>query len=652
MSNNRQENPRIFQTMAVVGLFLLWCLPSFASVSEDAIVEESDYSGAQLNTREAFGYGLYVIEALSNDAVESTVTSFSLFSPKPQMNRKQSDSAASLAQLWRWNQIDWEFTPASATQYREETRCKGLYPTATCKSYRSDGENPLRDQRSREIEGHYTNNVLAASVRAALLDKVKEDGSEKYPQFSPKVNYSWDDLVHDTGEGRFFRYPNGVNCVRDDSDPSCPYPTTRGSQLGAWLLPPYLPKLSEKALRHSVAINVFRMPAGRSIIRRGPIESPHIEQCRGGTIRNCQDTRYLEAYAHASSEKIVNKRFDPYRAFHTYTIAVLPNKLVFFIDAPGHGLDLENTAPVKVMTIEDYPDLKMMGPQMPGGDLEWSPISGLSVLAPRESYQLGNLQWMVSMWMHPTLGGVPKEPFEATSTYIRRMSFYPMRKEGWNDGKWPFDTKPKLKVDFTEWAPEDWWFKFRKDFYITMTQDGKKSLFNVNWVDGSIDPVLEDTPALRVQINKKHFDGLVPHQKDVAYIIAPDDDVQGLRIMQARKNDGDHLSGEIVLGDYMANPHHLYAEVSQPEVNQHFYDYFPLFDNSLVAVEVADRDSPELRYCIYQFRRDGFKLVQGATLASNPEGKIAPNCEPLPFESSMADFRIAGDNSKQIIFGG
>ena len=97
----------------------------------------------------------------------------------------------------------------------------------------------------------------------------------------------------------------------------------------------------------------------------------------------------------------------------------------------GKGFDIANARPVMNMTVEDYPDIKMMGPDMPGGDMAWEPQHGPSLMGPQG---LGQSQMTAKMYFDEVMGG-PVRDFKCTETFIKRMAWRPL----------PPDPVPPLK---------------------------------------------------------------------------------------------------------------------------------------------------------------------------------------------------------------
>ncbi len=105
-------------------VLIIACLSLLASLSSSLLAQESsplpykeysrygDFKSAQLRSTTTHGYGLYIAEMQMSPS--RSVSTFWLYANSPSANYMQD-----VAQLWRWNEIDFEFVP-----YTESTQAE------------------------------------------------------------------------------------------------------------------------------------------------------------------------------------------------------------------------------------------------------------------------------------------------------------------------------------------------------------------------------------------------------------------------------------------------------------------------------------------------------------------------------------------------
>jgi hypothetical protein len=523
-------------------------------------MHHDDFTGNQVDTRRAFGYGLYVFEALPNINKEAVITGLFTFSPRPPPNEYPK-----LTFIWRWSEIDWEFVPHTRSPQREHVRCRGVFPKAKCETYRTDGENGNWTLRPTEIKGHYTNQVVVNSMRQNLY-AAKYWGYFNWitPQQVETLK-TWNDLINSTDEGggHMFSYGEewplpGALCYKKGPKDECLQMLPEG-----------------QSLANSVAINVFRMPYGKRIVEGRGIKAPFVPHKKG-------DGFDVSGFAMTNEQFVYNPWYNPYDNYHTYTIRLAKTGVEFYIDAPGRGFAVDDVVPVQKLTSAEYPGIQSIGPQMPGGEIQWTPRYGSLI---GRNWSLGCSQMMMNMWVDKGWGGPPRD-FKQTSTYIRRVAFKPIKPSN-KEYDQPFE------VDFSKFPTDmHWWSKFRQDFVVEQDDAGTKSVLNVNMVSKSPDgkPALELRLCRRqMQLVGRAFYHLIPAGTAKVYEVT---------------------SGE------------LWAHATIPN-----YEYFPLPESGELKVWIVVNG----RRCGYNLHNQGWSLTNGTGDAV--DGKV---CSFMPKESDGA----------------
>jgi len=218
---------------------------------------------------------------------------------------------------------------------------------------------------------------------------------------------------------------------------------------------------------------VYRMPAGPEVVEELGVSA--------GFLRHTKvDEWDVSGFIMASSGGVYNPTFNPYTYFHTYTVEFSPAGLFFYVNAPGKGFDLSGARPFFNMSVADYPDLKMMGPDMPGGELVWDPLHGPAGL---KQQGLGLSQLSVKMFFDEEQGGIVRD-FRCTDTFVRRLAYRPLLREpgnGTNRSEALLPHEEPLDIDFSKFNSSSWWSRFREDFLIDHDDMSVRSGANVEF---------------------------------------------------------------------------------------------------------------------------------------------------------------------------
>eukprot|EP01012_Entosiphon_sulcatum_P043361 TRINITY_DN5765_c0_g2_i1.p1 TRINITY_DN5765_c0_g2~~TRINITY_DN5765_c0_g2_i1.p1 ORF type:complete len:379 (+),score=63.55 TRINITY_DN5765_c0_g2_i1:856-1992(+) len=344
---------------------------------------------------------------------------------------------------------------------------------------------------------------------------------------------------------------------------------------------------------NSVAINIFRTPAGNyAVTERGTTATfiPHKKADEGD----------VSGFAMTNEQFIYHPAFDPHQSYHTYTISLTPGGISFYIDAPGGGFDISGLTPVQAFNTTEYPDLKMFGPQMPGGQIQWTTIGGQQVTDPgKQQLGLGFSQMMMNIWIAEGWGGTPGR-FKTSTTYVKRVAFRPL------DGA----QGPQIDIDFTTWSLTTWfWPQFRELFMAEQATDGTKSAHNVDLVKGP-----DGKTALRLLLNRR---GTLKGRS--VYQVAPG------------------VNAKVTL--YGSNEVIAYADYPH-------YDVFPFpTDKSSLDVWVTKVDEGREMKCGYRLTANSWSLVSGrgdleSWCSFMPHNNEASHLMRLPDETQLVTLAV------------
>ncbi len=151
--------------------------------------------------------------------------------------------------------------------------------------------------------------------------------------------------------------------------------------------------------------------------------------------------------------------YDP-KELHTYTIIWTPETLQFYLDANNDGKDIDNATPIKVFDAKDYPGIKMIGNQYPGGDKPFWWYGN--------EKKLGDVLIMLNHWFGDQWSGFPDTNFVKSSSYISKVSYFPLNKSGANPGNADFTYQ---NVDFSTMPKENWRYAVQKQFVPEVAGD-------------------------------------------------------------------------------------------------------------------------------------------------------------------------------------
>ena len=500
------------------------------------------YSGSQANTRQSFGYGLYIVSGWAADA--PVISSWFLDAIEPDRT-----NFPGLSPLWRWSEIDWEFVPYTVSPQREHIVLTGTLPHVQQTVYRSD----YTTAGCPPVVGHYNDDALARSV-AQVWNGSGQTRTPMTATVTPNMNVTpntfitvntFTDLAtlgpipaqepgQTVGYG-FISNPSG-------NGPKYWWSQAYPSFLSTWPLPCSLP-LPTGNLTTSVAINVFRMPPGALLtVGNGPNGAvtstvlPDIDQGLLPDVQPKPGAITNEAFVWARDASTGQPTLNPYTGWHTYTVAVTPDFVAFYIDAGPDGTDVQNSTPVRKMSRTDpanpFTTLSALGPNMIGGDLTFQDY----YTAPQP---MGNLRFMLQNWVDGNGWSGPQPPadFQKALVYVRTLDFRPLKTSttGNNNADYGAST---YSIDATTWTSDTWRYALTQNFKLLYSGNPEvagtqgTSPNQVAW-----QPAPDGTPAIAM--------GLTPIKKNPPadfFVIAPGGTPGQARTYVAARIDIAHYS--------------------------------------------------------------------------------------------------------------
>lgn len=406
------------------------------------------YAGCQLDTRQSFGNGLYIVEGWAADGPVISSWFLDAIEPDPV-------NFASIEPHWRWSEVDWEFVPYSSSQPREYVHMGGTLPNPTVTTQRSDWANTTTGCPSAPpVSGEYDDNEFARAVTSNWNRGAQTRTPNDPKQATPNTTITttgFTDLVALTtfsDLGALYGFTLNPN-YGAGAGPKYWWSQAHPSFRSTWPDPCSLPSPPSDQLKRSVAINVFRMPPGALTRTGSGLTSTVLPDIDQGQLPGSQPkpgAMTNQSFAWSTDADA----FNPYTGWHTYTILVLSDSVSFYIDAPEGGTDLLNATPVRRFSRTDadhpYPSLAGFGRNMTGADLLFQDYADVK-------QPLGNLRFMLNNWIDGQGWSGPQPPptFTGAYAYVKRMRFVPLAPGA--EGADPCESGV-LDVDFSTWTQE------------------------------------------------------------------------------------------------------------------------------------------------------------------------------------------------------
>jgi hypothetical protein len=416
------------------------------------------YSGSQANTRQNFGYGMYIVTGWSSP--EAVISSWFLDAIQP-----DATNYPGLSDLWRWSEIDWEFVPQTVSPQREQVVVTGTLPSPDTNIYRSDY---LASCES--LPGQYDDNTLAQAVTYFWNKggQTRTPGDPTSVTPNTQITVSTFAELTATAQVPTTPVPYGftLNPNYPGSGPQYWWTQEYPSFVSTWPLPCNLPLPPAQNLSTSVAINVFRMPPGSLVTTGSGLTStviPDIDQSQLPTAQPKPGNVTNETFVWAVDGG-GQPTFDPSTGWYTYTIVVAPSFIAFYVNAGADGTDIENSTPVRKLDMNDaqnpYPSLSAFGPAMVGGDLTFQDY----YTAPQP---MGNLRFMLQNWVDGNGWSGSQPPANPAYAYARSMSFLPLNNGATGNSNSDYGA-PTFDIDFTTWTAENANYNLLQNFHLLL----------------------------------------------------------------------------------------------------------------------------------------------------------------------------------------
>jgi hypothetical protein len=332
-----------------------------------------------------FGYGMFVCKMQA--APGPVCSTFWLYSDAP-----APGCMPEIAQLWRWNEFDFEFVPQTQATQNSYATLHGNFPTPYVKFYGSTLD------WSAMTSGEITSQVVSwLKDRAMTDDIVMGDMQHYYNKWMvnsgnpatqiPATQQNFAGAVATTG-------PN--NSIGGTATSGVNQPGWPNASVWKYPLTAVKPVPSKLDMSKMMALNMWRMPIGNCEI---DVTVPGFPQ---ETYRCIEKMSVLDGSTNSPSytQAAMNNEtyvfptvsgifepgiefpvyekpivFDPYSTLNTYTLVWTPTRVAFYLNADLDGTDVSKASPILEFDIADYPSLAQSGTQAPQGTMTWADTS-------------------------------------------------------------------------------------------------------------------------------------------------------------------------------------------------------------------------------------------------------------------------------------
>jgi hypothetical protein len=393
-----------------------------------------DFLSAQMKSQHKFGYGMFVCKMQAADG--PVCSTFWLYSDAP-----APGCMPEIAQMWRWNEFDYEFVPYTQATQNSYITLGGDFPKPNVTFYGSriiDWESPDTQLLKPEAVAWVSNLSMTDNFVFQEMQHYynrwmvnHNDAATQIP--GSQLNYQG--AVDTTGPG----YAIGGKSNPDK--PGWRYASQWKYPLTAVKAPP---PLYYNMMRKMTAINWWRMPRGnQSIAVSLPGFDPQTYKFivkQDGLTGSTAAASYTPAALNNETYVFPNGLdFDPYAGLNTYTIVWTPTRVAFYINAPEDGTDVSNATPVAEYKLADYPSLQDSGPQAPQGKIPWVDTSlsdelgrvsinlanyvAFKAAANKANDQLSDNEKAGAGW-----SGYPPGPnFQHADAFFRSVKYFPLK---------------------------------------------------------------------------------------------------------------------------------------------------------------------------------------------------------------------------------
>ncbi|WP_151192596.1 hypothetical protein [Cysteiniphilum sp. JM-1] len=443
-----------------------------------------DYLSAQMKSLKKFDYGMFVAKLKAADG--PVCTAFWLYSDAP-----APGAMPEVAQMWRWNEFDWEFVPyTQATQNSYIALDTGGNPTYY--GAKLDMSQMTSGQITADVinwtQNYYITDDTALGMMQRYYNKWMTNG-KKDTQINSE-NYNYLGAIATTGDGYEVGGITG----------SSKQPGWQNASVWKYPLTAVKPVPSTLDMRKMAAINWWRMPQGNQNIdvtlpgfnRQNYKFIEKLPVLGGSTLAKSYTAAAMNNETYILPDA-GNASFNPYAQFNTYTIVWSPTRVAYYINAPDNGTDISHATPVALYTIDDYPSLKASGVQAPQGSLPWvdtgfdNKLGEVSInlanyVAFKAAKDLENSKLTPSQeagagWS----GNPPDNDWQGVDAYFRSVTYYPLKKDsgqyldGSNTSDFDMATNVwKFDLGDGSWSKDNFSVKLMDYFGILYAQDFTK----------------------------------------------------------------------------------------------------------------------------------------------------------------------------------
>lgn len=350
-----------------------------------------DFLSAQMKSLRKFGYGIYIAKMqAANGPVCST---FWLYSDAP-----APGAMPEIAQMWRWNEFDFEFVPYTQATQNSYITLEGSFPRPTVTYYGSqlDFNNPdsqqIKPSAVNWVANRYMTDDVMFSDMATFYNKWMIGSDPRFTSFllDPSV-FNFEGAKNTTGIIGTIEHKTGYLNVATPPPPPTPcdngYTCAPGwTQAADWKYPLTAVKAVdnfEDVKNKMVAINWWRTPVGKQSINVNLpgyaaqtfdyiIKLPSLD---GSTLPQSATTAAMNNETYVLPKTAASAILDPYVSLNTYTIVWTKTRVAFYINAGNNGRDVAGSTPVAVYDVTDYPSMTASGTQAQQGTITWADTS-------------------------------------------------------------------------------------------------------------------------------------------------------------------------------------------------------------------------------------------------------------------------------------
>ncbi len=325
-----------------------------------------DFLSSQMKSLRKFGYGMFVAKMQAADG--PTCSTFWLYADAP-----APGCMPEIAQLWRWNEFDFEFVPYTRAHQNSYITLDGEFPTPDVRYFGSllniDGM-PNGDITS--------NHVSWVENRFMTDDVVMGDMQRYYNRWM--VNYHDPAVLISTNDHTYagvVRTTGPGHEIGGNTNNPGHLPGWHLAEVWKYPLTAVKPPPDTCDMRRMTAINWWRMPSGNqsmSVVMPGINTQKYDFVVKQNVLAG---STAPESYTRAAmnNETYVfpstNSTFHPYTNLNTYTIVWSKSRVAFYINAGQDGTDISGATPIAVHELADYPSMADAGTQAPQGKIPW-----------------------------------------------------------------------------------------------------------------------------------------------------------------------------------------------------------------------------------------------------------------------------------------